>query len=163
MIITSIRIRSYRNTGTKMKGVASITLDNMIAIHDIKILENDSEIFLAMPSKSKKTGDFEDIAHPINADVRLSLQNIISNAYEICIAQNMYALQFEIISERCKPSLYEQVIEDFIITESKEYDPEFVSKNKKVVTTPKVITTKKVEKESTSSDSDAEFWKWLNN
>ena len=52
MKITSLRIRTLKNTGNKMQGVASITLDNMIAIHDIKILRNSDGLFLAMPSKT---------------------------------------------------------------------------------------------------------------
>ena len=72
MIITAVRIKRMENTGSKLKGIASITLDNMIVIHDIRILEGNSARFLAMPSKAVRAGVFKDIVHPISSEVRIA-------------------------------------------------------------------------------------------
>lgn len=60
-----------------MRGIVSINLDNMIAIHDIKILQNNDDLFLAMPNRNTKAGGFKDSVHPINAEVREAVERII--------------------------------------------------------------------------------------
>ena len=64
-----------------MKAVASITLDDEIVIHDIKIIEGDKGLFIAMPSRKATDGEYRDIAHPINSKTREEMQNAILNAY----------------------------------------------------------------------------------
>lgn len=81
MNITDVKIRQIRNDG-KMKAVVSVTFDNAFVIHDIKIIEGQSGLFVAMPSRKVGDSDYRDIAHPINADTRQVLQNIIFGEYE---------------------------------------------------------------------------------
>lgn len=81
MQITDVRIRKVTKEG-RMKAVASITLDDEIVIHDIKIIEGDKGLFIAMPSRKATDGEYRDIAHPINSKTREEMQNAILNAYE---------------------------------------------------------------------------------
>ena len=81
MDITDVRIRKIDVEG-KMKAVASVTFDNEFVVHDIKIIESHSGLFIAMPSRKTPDGDFKDIAHPINAEVRERLQTAILGKYE---------------------------------------------------------------------------------
>ena len=82
MEITSVTVRKFEKEGNRMKGIATIVLDNAFAIHDIRIIEGDSGLFIAMPSKKTATGDYRDIAHPINMDVRKMFQNAVLEEYE---------------------------------------------------------------------------------
>ena len=66
----------------RVKGIASITIDDSFVVHDIKILEGQSGLFAAMPSKKTPTGEFKDIAHPINAEAREIIQKAVLNEYE---------------------------------------------------------------------------------
>ncbi|MCK8059476.1 MULTISPECIES: septation regulator SpoVG [unclassified Fusibacter] len=81
MNVTDVRVRKIKNDG-KMKAVVSVTLDDMFVIHDIKIIEGQNGLFVAMPSRKVGEADYRDIAHPINSDARLILQNVIFDAYE---------------------------------------------------------------------------------
>ena len=65
-----------------MKAVASVTFDNEFAVHDIKVIESQNGLFIAMPSKKTPTGDYRDIAHPINPEVRSMFEEAILKAYE---------------------------------------------------------------------------------
>lgn len=65
-----------------MKAVVSITLDDEFVVHDIKVIEGEKGLFIAMPSKKAVDGEFRDIAHPINSETRTNLQNIILEEYE---------------------------------------------------------------------------------
>ena len=69
MMITDVRIRKLPED-SKLKAVASVTFDNQIVIHDIKIIEGAEALFIAMPSRKLPNGEFKDIAHPINAETR---------------------------------------------------------------------------------------------
>ena len=64
-----------------MKAVASITFDNEFAVHDIKVIESQNGLFIAMPSRKTPNGEFKDIAHPINPETREKIQNAILEAY----------------------------------------------------------------------------------
>ena len=66
----------------RVKGIASITIDDSFAVHDIKIIETQEELFVAMPSRRTPNGDYKDIAHPINAEAREIIQNAVLNEYE---------------------------------------------------------------------------------
>ncbi len=81
MDITDIRVRRMTAEG-KMKAVVSVTFDNAIVIHDIKVIEGQEKLFIAMPSRKTPEGVFKDIAHPINAEMRELLQNAILRKYE---------------------------------------------------------------------------------
>ena len=81
MNITDVRIRKVNQEG-KMKAVVSITLDNEFVVHDIKVIEGENGLFIAMPSRKTSTGEFRDIAHPINSSARETLQKAILAKYE---------------------------------------------------------------------------------
>ena len=70
MKITSVNVRKIEKEGSRMKGIASVLLDDSFAVHDIRIIEGEKGLFIAMPSKKTPTGDYRDIAHPINPEVR---------------------------------------------------------------------------------------------
>lgn len=79
--ITEVRIKKVESTN-RVKGIASITINNCFVVNDIKILENQNELFIGMPSKTTPNGEFKDIAHPINAETRKVIQNAILKEYE---------------------------------------------------------------------------------
>ena len=81
MQITDVRIRKVEKEG-KMKAVASITIDNEFVVHDIKIIDGDKGLFIAMPSKKTLDGEYRDIAHPINSETRDHIQRSVIQAYE---------------------------------------------------------------------------------
>ena len=81
MTITDVRIRKIASEG-KMKAVVSITFDNEFVVHDIKVIEGQNGLFIAMPSRKTPDGEFKDIAHPINTDTREKIQTSILKAYE---------------------------------------------------------------------------------
>ncbi len=79
--ITDVRIRKMNDEG-KMKAIVSVTFDDAFVVHDIKIIEGQNGLFIAMPSRKVAEGDYRDIAHPINSDTRANLQDIILTEYE---------------------------------------------------------------------------------
>ena len=81
MTITDVRIRKIATEG-KMKAIVSVTFDNEFVVHDIKVIEGQNGLFIAMPSRKTPEGEFKDIAHPINTDTREKIQNSILKAYE---------------------------------------------------------------------------------
>ena len=81
MNITDVRIRMAENTG-KLKAVASITFDDVFVVHDIKIIDGQNGLFIAMPSKKIGEGDFRDIAHPLTSETRNEIKDAILGAYE---------------------------------------------------------------------------------
>ena len=81
MEITDIRIRQIAETG-KMKAVVSVTFDNCFVVHDIKIIEGQDKLFIAMPSRKTPENEYKDIAHPINMEMRELLQQRIIDKYE---------------------------------------------------------------------------------
>ena len=85
MEITDVRIRKLTQEG-KMKAIVSVTFSNEFVVHDIKIIEGQNGLFVAMPSRKMADGEFRDIAHPINAETRLKLQELIFAEYEKSLA-----------------------------------------------------------------------------
>lgn len=81
MQITDVRVRKITKEG-KMKAVVSITLDDEFVVHDIKVIEGEKGLFIAMPSKPTVNGEHRDTAHPINSATRDNMQSIILEAYE---------------------------------------------------------------------------------
>ena len=82
MQVTSVTVRKIEKEGSRMRGIASILLDDSFAVHDIRIIEGEKGLFIAMPSKKTPTGDYRDIAHPINPEVRSMFEEAILKAYE---------------------------------------------------------------------------------
>ena len=85
MNITDVRIRKIEKEG-KMKAVVSITIDNEFAVHDIKVIEGEKGLFIAMPSRRNAEGEYRDVAHPINSETRSQLQDLIMRHYEEMLA-----------------------------------------------------------------------------
>ena len=81
MDITDIRIRNVDFPG-KMKAIVSVTLDDMFVVHDIKVIDGPNGLFIAMPSRKTPSGEFKDIAHPLNSSVREYMQSKILDAYD---------------------------------------------------------------------------------
>ena len=86
MQITDVRVRKVTKEG-KMKAIVSITLDDEFVIHDIKVIDGDKGLFIAMPSKKSLDGEYRDIAHPINSETRERIQSLILSKYEEVLAQ----------------------------------------------------------------------------
>ena len=82
MKITSVNVRKIEKEGSRMKGIASILLDDSFAVHDIRIIEGDNGLFIAMPSRKTATGGYRDIAHPINPEIRSMFEEAILEAYD---------------------------------------------------------------------------------
>lgn len=81
MQITDVRVRKIANEG-KMKAIVSVTFDNEFVVHDIKVIDGQNGLFIAMPSRKTPDGDFKDIAHPINTETREMIQSAILAEYE---------------------------------------------------------------------------------
>jgi len=81
MQITDVRVRKISTAG-KMKAVVSVTFDEAFVVHDIKVIEGKERLFIAMPSRKTADGEFKDIAHPINTELRETLQEVILKKYE---------------------------------------------------------------------------------
>ena len=81
MQITDVRIRRVEKEG-KMKAVVSITIDEEFVVHDIKVIEGEKGLFIAMPSKKATDGEYRDIAHPINSETRDLIQKTVLEAYD---------------------------------------------------------------------------------
>ncbi len=81
MQITDVRVRKVAKEG-KMKAIVSITIDDEFVVHDIKVIEGEKGLFIAMPSKKATDGEYRDIAHPINSETRENIQNLILERYE---------------------------------------------------------------------------------
>ena len=81
MNISEVRIRFVKKDDSKLKAVASITIDNCFVIHDIKVIDGTDGLFIAMPSRKTSDGEFKDIAPPLNTETRESLKNAILTAY----------------------------------------------------------------------------------
>ena len=87
MQITDVRVRKVAKEG-KRKAVVSITLDNEFVVHDIKVIEGEKGLFIAMPSRKAADGEYRDIAHPINSETRDKIQSIILQKYEIAVMES---------------------------------------------------------------------------
>lgn len=86
MNITDVRVRKVAKEG-KMKAVVSITIDDEFVVHDIKVIEGEKGLFIAMPSRKATDGEYRDIAHPINSGTRERIQELILERYRIALAE----------------------------------------------------------------------------
>ena len=89
MTITDVRVRKIAKEG-KMKAIVSVTFDNEFVVHDIKVIEGEKGLFIAMPSRKTADGEYRDIAHPINSDTRQQMQEMILEEYEKAIPTEDY-------------------------------------------------------------------------
>lgn len=81
MKITSVNVRKIEKEGSRMKGIASVLLDECFAVHDIRIIEGDNGLFIAMPSRKNAEGKYHDIAHPIDKETRKAFEDAIFEEY----------------------------------------------------------------------------------
>ncbi len=81
MKITSVTIRKFEKEGSRMKGIASVLLDDEFAVHDIRILEGTKGLYIAMPSRKTSTGGYRDTCHPISQEVRSRFEKAILDEY----------------------------------------------------------------------------------
>ena len=89
--ITDVKIRMVNAENSKLKAVASLIIDDCLAVHDIKIIDGDNGEFIAMPSRKTPSGEFKDIAHPINSETREVMRKAIIDAYHRALAENSEA------------------------------------------------------------------------
>ena len=89
MQITDVRVRKVTKEG-KMKAVVSITIDDEFVVHDIKVIEGEKGLFIAMPSRKTADGEYRDIAHPINSETRDRIQGLILEKYDEVLQQEDY-------------------------------------------------------------------------
>ena len=87
MNITDVRVRKVAKEG-KMKAVVSITIDEEFVVHDIKVIEGEKGLFIAMPSRKATDGEYRDIAHPINSGTRDTIQRVILDKYTTTLLEN---------------------------------------------------------------------------
>ena len=153
MKITSIRIRTLSNTGNKMVGLVSLTLGDMVALHDIKILKNQNELFLAMPSRPTKNGTFKDVVHPINAQVRETIERIAFSAHKYCLEESIGSAQFDLKTD-FSGVLTDQVFENFILSSSSDNTNVTYNEQGKDATT-------RVRKSVSSNPIGEDLSKWL--
>ena len=86
MVITDIKIRKVFDE-SPMKAIVSVTFDDQLAVHDIKVINTKDKLFIVMPSRKNADGTYRDIAHPINADFRASLEKAVIEAYEAKLSE----------------------------------------------------------------------------
>ena len=79
--ISDVRIRQVEKDDSKLKAIASITIDDCFVVHDIKIIEGKDSLFIAMPSRKTKEGEYKDIAHPLNLETRQAISDAILAEY----------------------------------------------------------------------------------
>ena len=113
MLITAIQIRRIENSGTNMQGIVTVTLDEMIAIHDIKVLKNGDSMFLAMPSRATKSNTFKDVVHPINSDVRQVFERLVFAAYEMADSMKCGHLELILKDEKRNSAFFDLSIKDY--------------------------------------------------
>ncbi len=89
MKITDVRIRLMEKEDSKLKAVASVTIDDCIAIHDIKIVDGADGYFVSMPSRKSSRGEYRDIVHPINSEARAELTDAVMEAYKLELAKTV--------------------------------------------------------------------------
>ena len=158
MQITSIQITRRDNTGTKLKATVSIVLDNMVVIHDIKVLDNAGNYFLAMPSKSTKMGTFKDIVHPINQDVRNAFEQLIIGAFKKALEHNYTRIELQ-LPQSLDIVLLEQSCEMFEVVNSSSHSA-YIDVSNTSIASPERKSLHSSSK-STATDCDDELLKWL--
>ena len=108
MQITDVRVRKIAAEG-KMKAIVSVTFDNEFVVHDIKVIEGQNGLFIAMPSRKTPNGEFKDIAHPINTSTREKIQQSILDEYEKVKSEEVPIAQ-ESVQESVQAVAKEEVV-----------------------------------------------------
>lgn len=85
--ITDTKVRIIENSDSKLKAIASIVIDGCFAVHDIKIIDGNDGVFIAMPSRKTTEGTFKDIAHPINTETRDFIKALVLDAYKKAVEE----------------------------------------------------------------------------
>lgn len=118
MEITYVKLKRL-NSETRLKALADVTIDDLIVIHDIKILENSNGgLFFGMPSRKRPDGSFSDIVHPITKEARAVFENILLPAAQKLIEEDQNQLHYKIDTNRkTENSLFGQTLDDFTIVE----------------------------------------------
>lgn len=98
MEVTNIRLRKVETEG-RMRAIVSITLDDAFVVHDLRVIDGNNGLFVAMPSKRTKEGEFRDVAHPINVEMRAKIQDKILAAYAECDVTEASALTEDAVQE----------------------------------------------------------------
>ena len=93
--ITDVKVRLVGNEGGKLKGVATIVIDDSVAVHDIKLIEGNDGIFMAMPSKKMPDGEYKDLVHAINSPTREYIRESVMNAYKKVVLEAQGADRIE--------------------------------------------------------------------
>lgn len=88
MKVTDVRVRKLNPEG-RMKAIVSITLNDQFVVHDVRVIEGNNGLFVAMPSRRTPTGEFKDIAHPISAETREEIQQAVLSAYDRELADDI--------------------------------------------------------------------------
>ena len=86
MRVTDVKVRRI-STESRMKAVVSITFDDMFAVHDIKVIQGEKGLFVAMPSKRMTNGEYKDIAHPISVETRKMVESVVLDAYQEALSK----------------------------------------------------------------------------
>ena len=86
-------LKEIEKEGKRIKGIATVVIDNSFAIHDIRIIEGDKGLFIAMPSRKTPVGEYKDIAHPINSEIRNKIQTMVLEKYEEALQEESEAPQ----------------------------------------------------------------------
>lgn len=94
MEVTDVRLRRVETEG-RMRAIASITLDDEFVVHDIRVIDGNAGLFVAMPSKRTPDGEFRDVAHPINSGTRNKIQDTVLAAYHTSSEEEVTPLPFE--------------------------------------------------------------------
>lgn len=106
MEITDIKVRKLFDDDP-MKAIVSVTFDNQLAVHDIKVINARDRLFIVMPSRKNPDGTFRDIVHPINGSFRASLENAVIEAYEVAVsAAKEAAIDGDVSGESSETSLF---------------------------------------------------------
>ena len=87
MNISEVRIRFVKKDDSKLKAVASITIDDCFVVHDIKVIDGNQGLFIAMPSRKTPEGSYKDIVHPLNTETREHIKELILAEYEKALAE----------------------------------------------------------------------------
>lgn len=108
--VTDVRVRRINQEG-RMKAIVSVTVDDAFVIHDVKVVEGQNGLFVAMPSRKMPDGDYRDIAHPINSEARSIIQQNVLEAYDRALAE-LEAEKEEEIEEEIEEAPVEEAVSD---------------------------------------------------
>ena len=163
MLITSIKIKRFVDTNNKMIGVATIVLDNMIAIHDIKILESPRGLFLAMPSKKMKKGAFEfkDIVHPISKEARSAIETLLFTGIEYIDKHHLSSIITENRASD-RGGILMQKFDDFVVIKHCDKNNILIKSIENIENeSPKKISKYSVTDKNDALEESDDFIKWL--